>query len=132
MNQIKQVLIVEDDQQWQGILSETLEDAGYGVTVIGDYPAGRQALQESRFDLVVVDLELDRSAPMFEGQRLLNLISRQHTETPCIVVSAQNDPQIVREAFKRYRVVDFIGKDIFDIPTFMDAVHTALGKPPAT
>ena len=128
------VLIVEDDHQWQAILRETLEDEGYGVTAIGDYHNGRQALKQACFDLVILDLELDRSSPMFEGRRLLDLISRHYSDTPCIIVSGKGDTQMVRDAFKRYQVVDYIIKDHFDIPTFIHAVQSALtpGASPVT
>jgi DNA-binding response OmpR family regulator len=126
MTDERMILVVEDDQQWQSILTETLEDEGYRVVTIADYERGRRALQENVFDLVVLDLELDQSAPMFEGKLLLNMISRHYSSTPCIVVSGKGDTQIVRDAFKRYQVVDYITKDYFDIPTFIDAVHTAL------
>jgi CheY-like chemotaxis protein len=121
----RSVLVVEDDQQWQAILKETLEDEGYGVTVIGDYGRSRKALENDAYDLVVVDLELDPTAPTLEGKRLLNLISRHYSDTPSIVVSVKSDAQIVRDAFRRYQVVDYITKVNFDIPAFLKAVETA-------
>jgi DNA-binding response OmpR family regulator len=57
------VLVVEDDEQWQTILSETLADEGYHVTVLGSYQQSREALETDTFDLVIVDLELDPAAP---------------------------------------------------------------------
>jgi CheY-like chemotaxis protein len=120
------VLVVEDDEQWQTILSETLADEGYHVTVLGSYQQSREALETDTFDLVIVDLELDPKAPMLEGKRLLNLISRRYANTPSIVVSVKGDAQIVRDAFRRYHVVDYITKVSFDIPDFLDAVETAL------
>jgi DNA-binding NtrC family response regulator len=122
------ILIVEDNERWQAILKEALEDEGYDVTVIADYQYSRQALQKSNFDLVILDLELDASAPTLEGKRLLNLISRGHVGTPCIIVSGKGDVQTVRDAFKQYRVVDYIAKDRFEIPNFIQAVQDALMK----
>jgi DNA-binding response OmpR family regulator len=128
MTNKKRVLIVEDSKQWQGILSETLEDEGYDVTVMANYPYSRRALQNARFDLVVVDLELNAGAPTLEGKRLLNLISRHYADTPSIVVSGKGDMQTMRDAFKRYNVVDFITKEHFDIAVFNDAVQSALKR----
>jgi DNA-binding response OmpR family regulator len=128
MTNRKRVLIVEDSKQWQGILSETLEDEGYDVTVMANYPYSRRALRSSSFDLVVVDLELDAGAPTLEGKRLLNLISRHYKDTPSIVVSGKGDMQMVRDAFKRYSVVDYITKEQFDITNFLAAVQSALKK----
>ena len=122
------ILIVEDDEQWQAVLKETLEDEGYDVTVIADYQYGRQALQKGSFDLVILDLELDTSAPTLEGKRLLNFISRSRLDVHCIIVSGKGDVQTVRDAFKQYDVADFIAKERFEIPSFIKTVQDVLMK----
>ena len=120
------ILIVEDDEWWQAVLKESLEDEGYQVTALAGYRDGRQTLEERAFDLVILDLLLDESAPMLDGERLLAHISRHYSDTPCIVVSGHGDIRVVRDAFKQYHVVDFIAKDQFDIPAFVELVGTVL------
>ena len=120
------VLIVEDDNRWQEVLREPLEDEGCDVTIIGDYQESRQALEERAFDLIILDLQLDESAPMLDGERLLAHISQCHPGTPCMIVSGRGDIRVVRDAFKQYHVVDYIAKDMFDIPTFVDLANAAL------
>ena len=120
------VLIVEDDEQWQEVLKQPLEDEGYDVTVVAGYHGGRHALEERAFDLVIVDLQLDESTPLLDGERLLDHISRCHSGTPCLVVSGRGDIRAVRDAFKQYHVVDYIPKDVFDIPTFIEQAKTAM------
>jgi DNA-binding NtrC family response regulator len=122
------ILIIEDDSKWQSVLRETLEDEGYDVTLFGNYQEGRQALERRSFDLVILDLNLDESAPMLDGERLLRRISQHHVHTPCIIVSGQGDVHIVRNAFKQYRVVDFVAKDQFDIAAFIQIVEDGLGR----
>jgi DNA-binding NtrC family response regulator len=119
-------LIVEDDNRWQEVLREPLEDEGCDVTIIGDYHESRQALEERAFDLIILDLQLDESAPMLDGERLLAHIAQCHPGTPCMVVSGRGDIRVVRDAFKQYHVVDYIAKDMFDIPTFVDLAKAAL------
>jgi DNA-binding NtrC family response regulator len=119
------VLIVEDDNRWQEVLREPLEDEGCDVTIIGDYQESRQALEERAFDLIILDLQLDESAPMLDGERLLAHISQCHPGTPCMIVSGRGDIRVVRDAFKQYHVVDYIAKDMFDIPTFVDLAKAA-------
>jgi len=119
------VLIVEDDNRWQEVLREPLEDEGCDVTIIGDYQESRQALEERAFDLIILDLQLDESAPMLDGERLLAHISQCHPGTPCMIVSGRGDIRVVRDAFKQYHVVDYIAKDQFDIPTFVDLAKAA-------
>ena len=120
------ILIVEDDTEWQGVLKEPLADEGYEVTVVAGYQDGRQALEARPFSLVILDLQLDETAPTLDGERLLAHISRLYPGTPCIVVSGRGDIRVVRDAFKQYHVVDYIAKNRFDIPTFVDAARTAL------
>jgi DNA-binding response OmpR family regulator len=120
------ILVVEDDEQWQAILRETLEDEGYAVLTIADFHHGRQALKDGAFDLAILDLELDRAAPTLEGERLLHLIARHYPHTPSIVVSGKGNMRTVRDAFKRYHVLDYIIKEQFDIPAFINAVEAAL------
>jgi DNA-binding response OmpR family regulator len=121
------ILIIEDDDTWRTVLKETLEDQGYDVMAVGDYQTGREALEKCSFDLVLLDLELDRSAPMLEGVRLLTHLAQHQSHTPCIIVSGKGDVHIVRNAFKQYHVVDFIAKDKrFDILTFVETVKDAL------
>jgi DNA-binding NtrC family response regulator len=125
------VLIVEDDEWWQAVLKEPLQDEGYEVTVTAGYQDSRQALDEHAFDLVIVDLLLDESAPMLDGERLLAHISQRYPDTPCVIVSGRGDIRVVRDAFKQYHVVDYIAKDQFDIPSFLELAKTVL-KPSVT
>ncbi len=124
------VLIVEDDERWQSVLKELLEDEGYDVTVMDAYQYGRQALQKDHFDLVIVDLELDELAPTLDGERLLNLMSRKYPGTPRIVVSGKGDPRIVRDVIKKYYAEDYIAKSHFDIQDFLQVVRKALACDP--
>lgn len=120
------ILIIEDDERWQAVLSEPLQDEGYEVTVAAGYQDSRQVLEKRAFDLVLLDLQLDKSAPLLDGERLLAHLARRYPGTPCIVVSGRGDTRIVRNAFKQYHVVDYVTKDQFDIPIFINLVKTAL------
>ena len=120
------ILIVEDDERWQEVLKEPLQDEGYAVTVIAGYQDSRQALEKYAFDLVILDLQLDKSAPLLDGERLLAHLSRYRPGIPCIIVSGQGDIHTVRNVFKQYHVVDYLAKDQFDIPVFINLVKTAL------
>jgi DNA-binding NtrC family response regulator len=126
MNDRRAILIVEDDEWWQAVLREPLEDAGYDVAITAGYEEGRQALETRAFDLVILDLELGTPEPILGGERLLAHISQCCPDTSCIVVSGHGDIRFVRDAFKQYHVVDYIAKDTFDIPTFVDLAKTTI------
>ena len=125
-NDKRAILIVEDDEWWQTVLREPLQDEGYDLTVTAGYKEGRQALETHAFDLVIMDLELDASEPILGGERLLAHISRCYPGTQCIVVSGHGHIRFVRDAFKQYHVADYIAKDTFDIPTFVDLAKATI------
>jgi DNA-binding NtrC family response regulator len=126
MNDKRAILIVEDDEWWQAVLREPLEDKGYDVAITASYEKGRRALETHAFDLVILDLELGTSEPILGGERLLAHISQCHPGTPCIVVSGRGSTWFVREAFKRHHVVDYLPKSRFDISTYIDAAKSVL------
>ena len=125
-NDRRAILVVEDDEWWQAVLREPLEDEGYDVAVTAGYEEGRQALETRAFDLVILDLELGTSEPILGGKRLLAHISQCHPGTPCIVVSGRGSTWFVRDAFKHHHVIDYIPKSRFDISTYIDAAKIAL------
>jgi len=64
------VLVVEDDQPLAHLLRQQLEARSCAVTTANDGEAARQTIQEQRFDLVILDLNL----PKLDGVSLLRQI----------------------------------------------------------
>ncbi|RMF37771.1 MAG: response regulator [Chloroflexi bacterium] len=138
------VLIVEDEDYWQQVLRETLEDT-CEVELASSYEEARRALaraqEEGRpFHLVTVDIGLpdleghpaepgDSSYPQVKaGQRIVHYVNLHYPQLLCIVVTGRPDISTmqVRDFFKRYNVFDFITKDRFDLQEFREIVHKAL------
>ncbi|HEY3309042.1 MAG TPA: sigma-54 dependent transcriptional regulator [Desulfuromonadaceae bacterium] len=82
------ILLVDDEPDWLGSLSLTLESCG-GITNITTCADSRQVmaiLDQQRIGLVLLDLTM----PHLSGEELLEQISERHPEVATIVVSGLN------------------------------------------
>lgn len=64
---MKNILVVDDNSSVQRVLSYTLTRGGYQVTVMGDGAQALDLLQESPYDLAIIDLAM----PGMDGLTLL-------------------------------------------------------------
>ncbi len=92
IGQTSRVLVVEDEELIQEMLSVALEEEGFGVITAGD---GRSAVEylkgcephsgESAFDLVILDLML----PHINGLDICRLLRHQGNPVPILILSAK-------------------------------------------
>jgi DNA-binding response OmpR family regulator len=83
------VLVVEDDRMIAQGLQTALRQDGYAVDWMGDGRAAEAALQNARFDLVLLDLGL----PQRDGLSVLRDLRRRGDATPVIILTARDDTQ---------------------------------------
>lgn len=81
--QTNNILIVDDDREISGLVSEFLAPYGFHVTAVGDGRAMRDRLASETFDLVILDLML----PGEDGLSLCRFL-RQTTTLPLIMLTA--------------------------------------------
>jgi len=88
------ILIIDDQPHLQELFSEELMDEGYEVTSVSDSKSVRGCLENSRPDLVVLDLYLNG----FEGWELLHDIKNEYPNLPVLIVTAydnyRDDPRV--------------------------------------
>lgn len=77
------ILIVDDDREISGLVSEFLTPYAFRVTSVGDGRAMREVLDRQSFDLVILDLML----PGEDGLSLCRFL-RQTTALPIIMLTA--------------------------------------------
>lgn len=80
------VLVVDDDRELRGLLSEYLQKQGYRVTAVADGKAMRAAMQNSRPDVIVLDVML----PGEDGFTLCREL-RARSQTPIIMLTARGE-----------------------------------------
>lgn len=85
---MKHVLVIDDDDSLRALIQEFLEDAGYGVTVMGDGASGLREIAEHRPDVVLLDLTL----PDMSGLQLLDRLE-QHPAPPPVIAASGSGPE---------------------------------------
>lgn len=81
------ILVVDDDTEIRALLHEYLSRQGYRVTAVADGRAMWQALEDARFDLLVLDLML----PGEDGVSLCRRL-RAGSNLPVIMLTARGEP----------------------------------------
>jgi CheY-like chemotaxis protein len=123
MNLWPLVLIVEDLEIWQDVLSEVLIDAGYRVCIASTYSSAMQALAENNFDLAVIDPVLDdANRRNRDGLRVLEQILDQQPDTAAVVVTSSDPTRIQREVHAMSPTVRLLWKDEWDDERFLSIV----------
>jgi thiamine kinase-like enzyme/DNA-binding response OmpR family regulator len=131
MNRHYSILIVEDKESWQDILREASTVPNSRVKVAGNIDAARDLLKNEFFHLAVIDLSLiGEDSNDMKGMTLSYEIfeSGLFNATKVIMVSAYGNKQRVREAFRKYEVVDFIPKEDFEPEEFQEQISELLKK----
>jgi len=80
------ILIVEDDGPTRGLVARNLAAHGWSVVEVDDVATARRAWEDSRPDLVILDLGL----PDADGQAFLRTVRREAT-TPVLVLTARGN-----------------------------------------
>jgi DNA-binding response OmpR family regulator len=115
------ILLVDDEQSVQTLLSYPLRKDGYHVTSALD---GREALKrftEARFDLVILDLML----PKLDGVEVCRLLRRQ-SQVPIIMLTAKGS-ETDKVAGLEVGADDYITKP-FSMREFRSRVKAALRR----
>ena len=117
----RKVLVVEDDPFMAEVMTDVLDSGGYAVEHAATAAEAREKVEQSRPDLVVLDLIL----PDMDGLILCNDI-RRSTNVPIMVVSGTNRK---RDAVLSLRLGadDFVTKP-FDVAELEERVKTVLRR----
>lgn len=83
------VLIVEDEEDLQDILSQALSKQ-YDLTIHGDGLAGLEAGLNESFDVILTDYNL----PGMNGDELINKLRNANIDTPIILITAFNKKEL--------------------------------------
>ena len=116
------ILIVEDDSTFRNLLVDTFHTEGYEAVSVMSGEDGIHELEEERFDLVIVDLNL---AGWISGLGFLQEIKTLSPGMKIIVCSAQKDPSVIEEA-QKLGGGEFIEKPIEELDRFLDVVKDTL------
>ena len=118
------VLVIDDDEVFRSVLSDTLLQSGCTIAQTGSAIEGLSFFAEGEFDLVITDLGMDEMS----GWDVAARIKEQSAGTPVALITgwgAQIDEQTARE-----RGVDFVVGKPFRLDDLRNLVHRALSMQP--
>jgi len=117
----KRVLIVEDESNWQQVISELLQDVAEAldcvveVAIAGSFGEALVHIVHAPYDCITIDNKLPDG---YMAKILLDRIARLVQKVPVVVVSEFVNPNDVRDFFKDYEVEEFFWKTAFKPEAF--------------
>jgi DNA-binding SARP family transcriptional activator len=131
--QSARVLIVEDEPEWQDIVSELLADEGHTCRAAHDYESALAQLDQESFNVVFLDMMLhqfDLPVRGGSGWRLLDLLVEGHPRTKVVVLSGRATAGEAARLVRDYPIAAFIDKGEEDVEAqIMEAVRQAMQAP---
>jgi DNA-binding NarL/FixJ family response regulator len=122
-----QVLLVEDDAGWRGILAEVLADLGCRARACASFGEALGHLRREKFDLAVVDLSLASSTdPGANRDGFALLREARVAGVPALVVSGLVTPSDAERLYSEFEVFSCLEKQGFERAAFSAAVLEAL------
>lgn len=115
------ILIVEDDQELQEALAETLLLAGYNVKAAAHGEQAMNILGQHNINLVISDIQM----PVMDGQELLKKMKLQNISTPIMLMTAYGTIQQAVDAM-RDGAVDYLVKP-FEAEVLVNMVSHYIG-----
>lgn len=118
-----QVLLIEDDSVFSGLVSRFLKERGYQVSCAYDGESGVAACHDNPPDVVLCDLNL----PKMNGLEVLKALLRDYAQLPLIVISASERMSDIRDAV-RIGAWDYLVKPIERLETIDVAIQNCLTR----
>lgn len=114
------ILLVEDDLAMQALLVEELEENNLNVHTSTSLPDALRLVNEHDYSLIITDLNIKQGS----GMDLIDVVHREDSDTPIILITAFGTMNTAIEAMRR-GVYDFIVKP-FDVDYLLMVCDRAL------
>ncbi len=90
------ILLLEDEPQLARIVKDTLQKQGYAVTHVNNGRSGLDCLDETRYDLFIVDIML----PLLDGLSFVRELRKKDALTPVLFLTAKSRTEDVIRGFE--------------------------------
>jgi DNA-binding NtrC family response regulator len=117
------ILIVDDEKGIRVLMSDVLSSEGFEVSMAKDGQESLDQLEESRFDLVITDIDM----PRVDGVEMLRLMEKAGRKEKVIVMSGNPSDRRFHDAAAMPRVVSRLEKP-FRMDLLVDAVMAAFAS----
>jgi DNA-binding response OmpR family regulator len=120
------ILVVEDDVLVARVVQNSLEEAKYEVTVVGDANAAYKALEDETFDLVYLDILLPGGE---DGFVILARIksNKETTKTPVVMLTNLGQQEDIDRAMQ-LGASDYVVKANIDPDRLVEIAKKYLGN----
>ena len=117
MTKSKKILLVEDDDEFRGLITEVLTMFEHEVSHADSAEAGLKILEKESFDMIISDITM----PGLSGLEMTKIIRQRKIKTPIIIISGHSDSQTISESLKS-GVNDYIQKpmSVKDLPVILE------------
>jgi two-component system, OmpR family, phosphate regulon sensor histidine kinase PhoR len=102
---VARILVIDDEERIRDACSMVLESEGYKVETADNAELGLQLIEESHFDVILLDLMM----PVLSGLDILPSLTERHPDTAVIVITGYATVEHSIEAMKQ-GAFDFIPK----------------------
>lgn len=116
------ILVVEDDKSLSEALQDTLQLAGYKVSIAENGLLALRMLENETVDLIISDINM----PKMDGHSLLKKVRTQHPDIPMILMTAYGTIQQAVDAM-RDGAVDYMVKP-FEAEVLVNMVGQYIGS----
>jgi two-component system nitrogen regulation response regulator NtrX len=117
------ILVVDDEPGIRTSLGAILSDEGYVVTTVGSGEAGLAALDERRFDLVLLDVWL----PQMDGLQVLDRLHAVDPDLPVLMISGHGSSETSFQAAVK-GAVDYLEKPLDHDKTLLRVKNALLHR----
>ncbi|MFH1970568.1 MAG: response regulator [Verrucomicrobiota bacterium] len=93
-SRIKDILIVDDEKDLRGLLSDTLTSRNYNVACAATMQEAVRNIKRKLYDLIFLDLKL----PDGDGMKLVSKIKKIHPDMIINIISAYGNPETRQKA----------------------------------
>lgn len=121
-SEIREILLVDDEEDIRDVLAISLQDLGYRVTLAENGQKALALFETHGFPIVLTDIKM----PVMDGIELLKKIKAMAPETEIIMITGHGDMDLAIESF-RNQAVEFITKPV-DVKNLEIALERAKEK----
>jgi DNA-binding response OmpR family regulator len=123
MNEVKNILIAEDEKPMAHALELKLKQVGFNPTVASNGEATLLALDKTNFSLILLDLVM----PKISGYDVLKIIREKKINVPIIILSNLSQSEEMEKANKM-GVEDYFNKTDISLNEIVKRVKQILDK----
>jgi len=117
-----EILIVDDDPNFRGLLEEYLGKQGYHASAVSGGEDAIELLSKREFDVALLDLVM----PGMDGYDVMDFINKRELATNVIVITGHASKQSAVTSLRK-GVCDFLDKP-FDLDELYVSIKKAVGK----